>query len=119
MARTISRMLTTDWLSPASNALLIGWMVETRTGLKTGLKRLRAGLPADWKAGDKTGTTASADISQPDRYNDIAIAWPPSKPPIIITAYYESPVKSSNMRDEDQVVLAQVGTIAAQWVTTL
>lgn len=115
MATTIGKMLTTDWLSPASNALLVGWMVETRTGMK----RLRAGLPADWKAGNKTGTTASSDVSQPDRYNDIAIAWPPSKPPVIITCYYESPVKSRNMRDEDQAVLAQVGAIASRWVLDL
>jgi beta-lactamase class A len=115
MAKTIGKMLATDWLSPASNALLIDWMVETRTGLK----RLRAGLPGVWKAGDKTGTTAADDVSQPDRYNDIAIVWPPSKPPMIITAYYESPVKSPNMRDEDQAVLAQVGAIASRWVMEL
>jgi beta-lactamase class A len=111
MARTIAKMLTTDWLSSASNTMLIDWMVAT----KTGTKRIRAGLPSDWKAGDKTGTTAAADASQPDRYNDIAITWPPSKPPMIITAYYESPVKSPNMRDEDQAVLAQVGRIASAW----
>jgi beta-lactamase class A len=115
MAKTIGKMLATDWLSPASNALLIDWMVETRTGLK----RLRAGLPGVWKAGDKTGTTAADDVSQPDRYNDIAIVWPPSKLPMIITAYYESPVKSPNMRDEDQAVLAQVGAIASRWVMEL
>ncbi len=115
MAKTIGKMLTTDWLSPASNALLIDWMVETRTGLK----RLRAGLPSAWKAGDKTGTTAADDVSQPDRYNDIAIVWSPSKPPMIITAYYESPVKSPNMRDEDQAVLAQVGAIASRWAMEL
>jgi beta-lactamase class A len=112
MARTIAKMLTTDWLSSASNKMLIEWMVAT----KTGAKRLRAGLPSNWQAGDKTGTTAANDVSQPDRYNDIAITWPPSKPPMIITAYYESPVKSPNMRDEDQAVLAQVGAIASQWV---
>lgn len=111
MAKTIGKMLTTDWLTPASTAMLINWMVDTRTGLK----RLRAGLPADWKAGDKTGTTASDDPSQPDRYNDIAIVWPPSKPPVIITCFYESPVKSPNMRDEDQAVLAKVGEIASKW----
>jgi beta-lactamase class A len=111
MTKTTAAMLTTDWLTPTSRDLLINWMVETRTGLK----RIRAGLPTDWRAGDKTGTTASDDPSQPDRYNDIAIAWPPSKPPIIVTCYYESPVKSENMRDEDQAVLAQVGRIAAAW----
>jgi beta-lactamase class A len=56
----------------------------------------------------------------PDRYNDIAIAWPPRRlnngAPIIITGYYESPVKSENMRDEDQVVLAELGKIATSLI---
>jgi beta-lactamase class A len=115
MAKTIGKMLLTDWLSPASKALLIDWMVATRTGLK----RIRAGLPADWRAGDKTGTGTYDRTDIPSRYNDIAIAWPPSGPPMIISAYYESPVHSQAMRDEDQAVLAAVGTIAASWYRSL
>jgi beta-lactamase class A len=115
MAATLAKLLTTDWLSPQSNALLTEWMVATRTGLK----RIRAGLPADWKAGDKTGTGMGEAPPIPDRYNDIAIAWPPSRPPLIITAYYESPVRSETMRDEDMAVLAQVGAIASRWVMAL
>jgi beta-lactamase class A len=115
MAKTIGKILTTDWLTPTSNALLVGWMVETRTGLK----RLRAGLPPDWKAGDKTGTGLGESPNIPDRYNDIAIAWPPKGPAVVITSYYESPVRSARMRDEDQAVLAQVGTIASRWVMSM
>jgi beta-lactamase class A len=111
MAKTIGKILTTDWLSPSSNALLIDWMVATRTGMK----RIRAGLPSDWKAGDKTGTGMGETPPIPDRYNDVAIAWPPARAPIIISAYYESPVWSQTMRDEDQAVLAQVGRIAGAW----
>lgn len=111
MAKTIGKILTTDWLSPSSNALLIDWMVATRTGMK----RIRAGLPADWNAGDKTGTGMGEASPIPDRYNDVAIAWPPGRAPIIISAYYESPVRSQTMREEDMAVLAQVGRIAATW----
>jgi beta-lactamase class A len=110
-AKTVGKILTTDWLSPRSNALLIDWMVATRTGMK----RLRAGLPEGWKAGDKTGTGLGEAQGVPDRYNDIAIVWPPGKPPLIIAAYYESPVRSPTMRDEDMAVLAEVGRIAARW----
>jgi beta-lactamase class A len=113
MAKTIARMLTTNWLSPTSNALLIGWMVET----KTGTKRIRAGLPPSWKAGDKTGTVGGGGADIPDRCNDIAITWLPSGTPMIITAYYMSAVKSDTIRDEDQAVLAQVGAIAARWAS--
>jgi beta-lactamase class A len=115
MAATLAKILTTEWLSPRSNALLTEWMVATRTGLK----RIRAGLPGDWKAGDKTGTGMGEAPPVPDRYNDIAITWPPTRPPLIITAYYESPVRSETMRDEDMAVLAQVGAVASRWVMAL
>lgn len=115
MAQTMAQMLTTDWLSQSSKALLISWMEETTTGLK----RIRAGLPADWRAGDKTGTGVGAPPPIPDRYNDIAMAWPPSGDPIIMTAYYESPVRSQTMRDEDIAVLASVGAISVSWWASL
>lgn len=113
MMQLLDRILTTDLLKQESLERLTAWMIAT----KTGAKRLRAGFPADWKAGNKTGTGGSAH-DMPNRYNDVAIAWPPNKNPIIITSYYESPVKSEDMRDEDQAVLAQVARIAAEWVST-
>lgn len=77
MAQTLQTLLTGDVLSRAAKDTLIGWMVNS----KTGLERLRAGLPKDWKVGDKTGTGARAAI------NDVAIAWPPGRKPIVIAAY--------------------------------
>lgn len=112
MAQTCSRILTTNYLSEASRATLIGWMEKTTTGSK----RIRAGLPTEWRSGDKTGTGLAPGT--PDRYNDIAITWPSVGPnagvPFIITAFYESPVKSEDMRDIDQSVLAEVGRLAAK-----
>jgi beta-lactamase class A len=114
MAMSVGKILTTDWLKPASRALLIEWMEKTATGAK----RIRAGLPSDWRSGDKTGTGLAPD--SPDRYNDIAITWPKTGPragtAYVITAYYESPVKSEDMRDVDQAVLASVGRLAAEWI---
>ncbi len=111
MARLIARYLTTDYLSQASKDLLIGWMIETQTGLK----RIRAGLPVDWKAGDKTGTGLSEGVG--DKYNDIALAWPPGRAPLIITAYFNTNIGYGETRDEFQAVLAEAGRIAARWVT--
>lgn len=112
MARTCARLLTTAYLSDASRRTLIGWMEATTTGSK----RIRAGLPQAWRSGDKTGTGLAPN--GPDRYNDIAITWPAAGPnasvPYIITAFYESPVKSEDMRDIDQLVLAEVGRLAAE-----
>ena len=80
----------------------------------TGAKRLRAGLPASWRAGDKTGTYLGDEGA---KVNDVAIATPPDRPAIIITAYLNTTTRSENIRDEDQAVLAEVGRIAAAWVT--
>lgn len=109
MARTTAKLLTSDWLTPASRDRLIGWMAATTTGSL----RLRAGLPAHWRSGDKTGTGMAPGM--PDRYNDIAITWPPGKAPLVITAFFETRQPHTRMRDQDQAVLAQVGRIAAAW----
>lgn len=109
MAGLIARYLTTEYLSKASKELLIGWMVETRTGAK----RLRAGFPPEWKAGDKTGTGMADGML--DKYNDVAIFWPPGRAPIIVAAYYETAIAYGDIRDEFQAVLAEVGRIASRW----
>ncbi len=77
MAQTLQKVLLGDVLSRPSRDTLIGWMTASRTGLE----RLRAGLPKDWKAGDKTGTGLRGAV------NDVAIAWPPGRAPIVIACY--------------------------------
>jgi beta-lactamase class A len=51
---------------------------------ETGKRRLRAGLPADWVVGDKTGTGNFA-------FNDVAIATPPGRAPILMAVYMSDP----------------------------
>ena len=78
MVATMRTLLLGDVLSPASRARLIGWL----KGCETGKERLRAGLPQDWTAGDKTGTGENGAI------NDLAIAWPPApRAPVLIACY--------------------------------
>ncbi|WP_029004144.1 class A beta-lactamase [Azorhizobium doebereinerae] len=66
-------------LSPGARQMLTGWLV----GCRTGDKRLRAGLPQGWKVGDKTGTGPARTGSA----NDVAVAWPPGRAPLLITSY--------------------------------
>ncbi len=111
MAATSARLLTGPVLSPAGRERLVGWMRATRTGAR----RLRAGLPAAWQAGDKTGT--GMHPSMPDRYNDVAAAWPGAQAaPWFIACFYESRYRNSpRMRPEDEAVLAEVGRCVARW----
>lgn len=109
MAETIAKFLAGDLLTPDTRDRLLDWMVQTRTGDK----RIRAGLPGTWRAGDKTGTGMADGMT--DKYNDIAIAFPPGRGPLVITAFYDTDEHARDMRDEDQAVLAAVGRLAAAW----
>lgn len=77
MAETMRAVLTGDVLTLPSRDALTRWMIDA----KTGFARLRAGLPKDWRVGDKTGT------GQRGAVNDVAIAWPPGKAPIVMAVY--------------------------------
>lgn len=110
MAASVARLVGPEHLSPASRDLLKSWMVATQTGKR----RIRAGLPADWVAGDKTGTALVDGL--PNRHNDVAVVWLRGRAPLVIAAFYEGPVPTANVRPEDEAVLADVGRIAARWV---
>lgn len=107
-AALVAQLCAGPALSPAAQARLIGWMRATQTGQR----RLRAGLPAAWRAGDKTGTGLAPDL--PDRINDTAIFWPSGRKPWVLACFYEGPAKSTEwVRPQDEAVLADVGRWAA------
>jgi beta-lactamase class A len=82
MAANIRALLFGDALSPPSRGQLRRWLVDN----KTGDTRLRAGVPAGWIVGDKTGTGGHGSN------NDVGAIWPPARDPVIVTAYLtESP----------------------------
>jgi beta-lactamase class A len=84
MVDTTQHVLLGSALSSASRERLIAWLVAAQTGLK----RIRAGLPGDWRAGDKTGTGANGAV------NDVAIAWPAGRAPILIAIYMSESTQS-------------------------
>jgi beta-lactamase class A len=109
-AQTMKKLVLDGVLSEQSSEMLIAWLRNTRTGRK----RIRASLPDEWNAGDKTGTVNWAPL--PNKVNDIAICWPPNKAPHIIAGFYEAPGYFEETRDQDQKVLADVGKIALDWI---
>jgi beta-lactamase class A len=99
MLETLRKLFLGDALSAASREQLIAWMVDC----KTGDKRLRAGVPAGWRVGDKTGT------GEHNATNDVGIIWPPGRAPILVTAYY---VDAQASADDRSTVIAEGGRLA-------
>lgn len=107
MARLVARFVLGDALSSPTRESLTQWTIATTTGAR----RIRAGLPADWRAGDKTGSGWNEAMA--NKVNDVAIVWPPGRAPLVIAAFYEAPGAFDAMRAEDEAVLAEVGRIVA------
>ena len=102
MVGLLRRLLVdTDTLSAASRARLLGWL----RGCQTCARRLRAGLPADWLVGDKTGSGSANAI------NDVAIAFPPRRPPVLIACYTSN---SAAALPALEAAHARVGKLVAQ-----
>lgn len=110
MAKLVRHVTTGDILQPSSQERLLQWMRNTNTGPN----RLRAGLPREWRTGNKTGTGRVEGTT--NKCNDIAITFPPGRAPVIIAAYFDSGEYTEQTEAKHEAVLAEVGRIAAQWV---
>lgn len=112
MAHLVARLFTTDLLTAADRDRLAGWMMETTTGQQ----RLRAAVPHDWRAGDKTGSAIIPGM--PNKTHDVAVFWPPNRAPVVIAAYYEADDHHpGDIRPQDEAVLAEVGRIVVAWAS--
>jgi beta-lactamase class A len=98
MLGDMQRLLVGDMLSVDSRRQLADWLLAS----KTGAKRLRTGLPPDWRVGDKTASGSNGTA------NDIAIAWPPGRAPILIAVYFTGSTIADEARSD---VIAEAGRI--------
>lgn len=105
MGATLQRLIMSDFLTVASRIKLEGWMQQNETGLKM----IRAALPADWKAGDKTGRNTDSGFT-----NDIAVVRPPGGGPIFIAIYTVN--RTGSQAERDQLV-AEITKIALETLT--
>ncbi|MDW3684109.1 class A beta-lactamase [Cupriavidus sp. CV2] len=101
MAASLQRLALGNALGGAERERLVAWM----RGNTTGATRIRAGVPADWQVADKTG---SGDYGTA---NDVGVAWPPGKPPIVLAIYFTQRDKDAAYRND---VLASAARIAAE-----
>ncbi len=99
MAQTLQTLLIGPALTPASRQQLRQWLLANTTGEK----RLKAGLPAGWTIGDKTGTNKTDT-------NDIGILLPPQGAPLLVTAYLAESAASNEVRE---ATLADVARLVA------
>jgi beta-lactamase class A len=100
MLANLHALVLGNALSAPSRDQLTGWLIAN----KTGDARLRAGLPASWRVGDKTGSGGRGST------NDVGIAWPPQRAPIVIAAYLTETSKPDEQRN---ATLAAVGRAVA------
>lgn len=96
----LQKLILGQALTPPSRETLIGWLVADEMGKA----RIRAGVPAGWRVGDKTGTGGHNST------NDVAVIWPPGRAPILVAAYS---TQSAKPTAELEAALAEVGRIVA------
>ncbi|KWH21420.1 class A beta-lactamase [Burkholderia cepacia] len=101
MAASMRVLMVGDALPAAQRAQLVAWM----RGNKVGDKRLRAGVPAGWTVGDKTGTGDYGTT------NDAGVVWSPSRAPIAVAVYYTQARADARSKDD---VIASVARIVIQ-----
>lgn len=100
MATTMQKLLLGNALSVRSRGQLLQWL----RGNTTGNNRLKAGLPTDWRIGDKTGTNKSDS-------NDIGIVFPSNRAPLLVTAYLAESHATTQVKD---ATIAAVGKLVRE-----
>lgn len=110
MARTVAKIVYGDVLPELARAELKSWMIATETGVR----RVRAGLPEGWIAGDKTGT--SGLVGADYNYIDIGFAeGPNSEAPITFACYLRARQTEDETLPRGELALARVGRIIKEF----
>ncbi len=86
-------------LTADKRALLTDWLKRNTTGDKL----IRAGAPAGWQVGDKTGTGGYGTR------NDIAVVWPPGAAPIAIAVLSRRDTRGA---ESDDALIARAAEVA-------
>jgi beta-lactamase class A len=103
MGRSLYRLTLGSALPLEQRAQLQNWLL----GNTTGAARIKAGIPPDWKIGDKTG---SGDYGTA---NDIAVLWPPQRSPVIVAIYTTQPKQDAVPRSD---VIAAATQVVVDWL---
>jgi len=98
MAHSLHKLVLGEALQAPQRQQLQDWL----RGNTTGGTRIRAGVPATWQVGDKTGT---GDYGTS---NDVAVLWPPGKAPVVLALYLTQDAKDASPRNETLVAATRI-----------
>ena len=100
MAESLHKLTLGNALGEQQRAQLVTWL----KGNTTGGQSIRAGLPASWVVGDKTG---AGDYGTT---NDIAVIWPENHAPLVLVTYFTQPQQDAKSRKEVLAAAAKIVT---------
>jgi beta-lactamase class A len=103
IGRSYERVTLGRALRPADSEQLVTWL----KGNTTSAQRFRAGLPAGWVLGDKTGTGSYATA------NDIGVAWTTRGTPLVLAVLStkeapDAPVTNALIADTARILAAEL-----------
>ncbi|NJP99752.1 class A beta-lactamase [Streptomyces zingiberis] len=101
IGRTYGSLVLGDALDAGDRRRLTGWLLANTTSEH----RFRAGLPGDWTLADKTGG------GEYGTNNDAGIAWPPGRPPVVLTVLTTKPDPDAGA--DDPLVAKAASVLAA------
>jgi beta-lactamase class A len=99
LAQSLRTYVLGNALDEEDRAVLTDWLRRNTTGATV----IRAGVPADWIVGDKTGSGSYGGR------NDIAVLWPPNRAPIVLTVLTNRPTPRGERVD---ALLADAARVA-------
>ncbi|WP_189060939.1 class A beta-lactamase [Longimycelium tulufanense] len=100
IGQTYAQLAIGDALTPRDRTQLTAWLLANTTSGA----RFRAGLPEDWKLGDKTG---SGDYGTA---NDVGIAWTPEGTPVVLAVLT---TKGKADAPKDEPLIAKTAALLA------
>lgn len=103
MGRSLQRLALGDALAAQQRKQLQDWLLNNTTGATC----IRAGVPEAWQVGDKTGAGSYGTR------NDIAVLWPPHRPPVVVAVYSTQHKRDAKWRDD---VVASAARIVVDWI---
>ncbi|MCU5772426.1 class A beta-lactamase [Erwiniaceae bacterium BAC15a-03b] len=103
MASNVQQLALGKALPAARQQQLITWLKQSKTGAES----IRAGVPAGWPVGDKTGAGGYGTT------NDVAIIWPPKGKPLILAIYFTQKHQHAEARRD--VLASATRLVLAEW----